>query len=112
MPVLFAPNYGNGFVTLNARRIPVLDLRVNFGLTATFDHATRLLVAFRQRAGTDDELFAFIVDRIDEVVTLDVTDVGPVPDLGAGVETDFILGTMPSPSGPRLLLNVDRLAGG
>lgn len=109
LPVLHAPDYGSGIVTLNGRSMAVIDLRVNFGQVAKFDHETRLVVVFHRRLGRDDELVGLLVDRVQDVVTIDPALVDPAPDFGPETDTRFILGTMRADERHRLLLNVDAL---
>lgn len=68
MPVLHAPDYRAGWVVLHRRMLPLIDLRGHFGKPSSFDHDTRLIVAFVRRPGVDDALLGLLVDRIDDVV--------------------------------------------
>lgn len=108
-PVLAAPDYGSGFVVLHGRQTPVFDLRIHFGLPGRLDGDTRLIVIWRQRPGFEDTPVGLLVDRMEQLVTIDETEIVPPPDFGDQVATSFIRGTVPLAGGCRILLDVDRL---
>lgn len=109
MPVFHPPDYSTGVMSVNGRLMPVLDLRVNFGLPARLTPETRLMVVFRQRPGLVDSLLGLLIDRVDRAVPVDPRTILPAPDFGSDGVTDFLLGTVECPGGARLLLDVDRL---
>ena len=92
-PVPRAPEFIRGVINLRGRIIPVVDLRVKFGMAAT--EATEqtvvivLQVAFASRTLT----MGVLVDRVLEVLNIEGVAIEPPPDLGgATVGGDFILG--------------------
>lgn len=109
-PVLQPPDYVAGFVVMHHDRVPVLDLRVDFGVAAPLDGRTRMLVVWRRSTRGGDERLGLLVDRVHDLVQIDAVDVEAPPDFGPELATDFILGCHVERERTRLLLDVDRLA--
>lgn len=90
-----------GVVTLRGRVIPVIDLRLHFGLPAaepTLD--TRIIVM-----DLEGRIIAFAVDRAREVLLLDPAQLQPAPPLVSERSVSLVSGMYSV--GSRLLLVLD-----
>lgn len=98
------PEFVKGVINLRGRVIPVVDLRLKFGLEkAEFTEETCIVVV---DVGSQVGL---IVDTVQEVLDIPDADIDPPPPLGLGVQTDFILGMGKVKDEVKTLLNVDRI---
>ncbi len=98
------PAYMKGVVNLRGQVIPVIDLRLRFGLEeAEHTEMTCIIVV-----DVGQEL-GLIVDAVSEV--LDITDenIEPPPALGASVDTSFIRGMGKVGEAVKILLEIDRV---
>lgn len=104
-PVPRVPDYIRGVINLRGRVVPVLDMRVRFGMEAVeATYETCIIVV--QAAGLE---MGLVVDRVSDVVEIAETDTEDVPDFGADIPTDYLLGVGKSDGAIRLLLDADRV---
>lgn len=103
-PVPGTPEHVRGVVNLRGQVIPILDLRVRFGLAGDTAPAEACIVIVKTH-GTE---VGVLVDRVCEVLDVSDTEIAPTPALGGHVPTEYLLGIARSNGGVRLLLDVDR----
>ncbi|MGA7438105.1 MAG: chemotaxis protein CheW [Luteibacter sp.] len=100
-----APSYVLGVLNLRGAIVPVLDLRLRFGLAREEYTATTVcvivMVAGRQ--------FGVVVDAVSDVVEVSPSGIRPVPDMGTTVDTEYLKGLTSVGERMVLLLDVDRL---
>ena len=101
------PDYVKGVINLRGKVIPVVDLRLKFGLPEIeYTQRTCIIVAQIENRGTK-LLIGIIVDCVSEVLTLQATDIEDTPDFGSGVETPFLLGMAKIKGKVKILLDID-----
>jgi len=100
-----APSYVLGVLNLRGAIVPVLDLRLRFGLVREEYTATTVTVIVTV-AGKN---FGVVVDAVSDVVDVDAAAVRPVPDMGTAVDTEYLKGLTSVGERMVLLLDVDRL---
>jgi len=92
-----------GVINLRGKVIPVVDLRLKFGMPAAeFTGETCIIVVHIH--GVD---VGIIVDRVSEVIDIPTQDIEPSPAFGNGFNSDFILGIGKTQEKVRILLNID-----
>jgi purine-binding chemotaxis protein CheW len=95
-----------GVINLRGKVIPVVDLRLRFGLPEKeYDQRTCIIVVDLGRAATGP--MGIIVDEVSEVLTLQEGDVQSTPDFGAGIETPYLLGLAKVRDSVKILLDID-----
>jgi len=110
-PVANMPPHVRGVINLRGKVIPVVDLRVQFGLSVSPDH-DRTCIVVAQVAATAGGVrpYAVVVDGVEEVVTLAVADIAPPPDFGGAVDTRFITGLARRDVGVSTLIDLEAVA--
>ncbi len=108
-PVPQMPDYVRGVINLRGRVIPVVDLRVKFGLQAAFAERTCIVVVQVKLDAGQLVQMGLIVDTVEEVVTLTGSEIEPTPDFGARLNTDYILGMAKVKGQVKALLDIDRV---
>jgi purine-binding chemotaxis protein CheW len=101
------PSFVKGVVNLRGKVIPVIDLRLRFGLAeAEHTEETCIIVV---NVGAE---MGVVVDTVQEV--LDITDqqIEPPPALGNDVDTQFILGMGKVGDRVKILLDINRVLTG
>lgn len=98
------PESVRGVVNLRGRVVPVVDLRIRFGLEAV-DHGQRTCIIVVQAAGIE---LGVVVDRVSEVVRIAEHEVEEPPRFGAAIDTGYLLGIARHGDRVRLLLDADR----
>jgi purine-binding chemotaxis protein CheW len=106
-PLPNTPPEIKGVMNLRGTVVPILDLRIRFGLPE--NEYTRFTVIIVVTVGV--KVVGLIVDAVSDVLNVGASELVPTPDLGSGVDTSFMTGM--ARTGERLvtLLNIDRLVG-
>jgi purine-binding chemotaxis protein CheW len=108
-PVPQMPAFVKGVINLRGRVIPVVDLRVKFGLQAEFTERTCIVVV-QIKLPTDQLVqMGLIVDSVEEVVNLTGAEIEPTPDFGAKIDTTYLLGMAKVKGQVKTLLDLDRV---
>lgn len=103
------PPYIKGVINLRGKVIPVIDLRLKFGMPSiAYDHRTCIIVVQVEAAGSM-VLMGLVVDGVAEVLTLTEGDIEDTPDFGQGVATDYLLGMAKIKGKVKILLDMDRV---
>jgi purine-binding chemotaxis protein CheW len=101
-----APDYVKGVVNLRGIIVPIVDMRIKFGLgTPTYDQFTVVIIL-----NIGNRVLGMVVDSVSDVVTLTADQIRPAPEMGlsrdgGALDTGYLqgLGTL----GERMLILVD-----
>jgi purine-binding chemotaxis protein CheW len=99
------PRYVKGVVNLRGKVIPVVDLRLKFGMEEVETTELTCIIVVQTR----EVLFGVLVDRVSEVVDLATADVEETPDFGVDVDTGYIMGMGNAGDRVTILLDIDRV---
>ncbi|MDB5047341.1 MAG: CheW protein [Fibrobacteres bacterium] len=103
------PAYVRGVVNLRGKVIPVLDLRLKFGMEGRQDtDRTCIIVVQLQSTGTVITM-GIIVDEVSEVLDVTTAQIEPPPSFGVAVDVSFIMGMGKVGQKVVLLLDADRI---
>ncbi len=98
------PIYMKGVINLRGKVIPVVDLRLKFGLPeAEHTEETCIIVV---DVGKE---VGIIVDTVSEVLDVINENIEPAPAMGGSVDTAFILGMGKVGEDVKILLDIDRV---
>ena len=100
-----APHYVLGVLNLRGSIVPVLDLRLRFGLPSQ-EYTQTTVTVIVTVAG---RLFGVVVDNVSDVLDVNPGAVRPVPDMGTSVDTEYLKGLTSVAERMVLLLDVDKL---
>lgn len=110
-PVAHMPAHVRGVINLRGRVIPLVDLRIRFGLPSAPDHdRTCIIVAQVAASAGGVRPYAVVVDGVEEVVGFTAADIVPPPDFGGAIDTRFITGMARRPVGVTTLVDLDAVA--
>lgn len=111
-PVANMPPHVRGVINLRGQVIPIVDLRVRFGLPVPADHDRTCIVVAQVPAATGGiRPYAVIVDGVEEVANYGAADIAPPPDFGGAVDTRFITGLARRDDGVTTLIDLETIAG-
>jgi purine-binding chemotaxis protein CheW len=103
------PSYMKGMINLRGKVIPVVDLRLKFGLEEGA-HTEKTCIIVVEVAREDSRLpIGIIVDSVSEVLNIKGGDIEDTPNFGDRLDTRYILGMAKSGSGVKILLDIDRV---
>lgn len=102
------PHEVKGVINLRGKVIPVVDLRLKFGMQdAQYGQRTCIIVV--EVTANQHGPMGIIVDEVSEVLTLAEGDIQETPDFGSGVETPFLLGLAKVKESVKILLDIDQV---
>jgi len=108
-PVPQMPEFVKGVINLRGRVIPVIDLRVKFGLKAEFADRTCIVVVQVKLSPQQSVQMGLIVDTVEEVVTLNGKEIESTPEFGTRVDTTYLMGMAKVGGKVKTLLDIDRV---
>ena len=103
------PEFVKGVINLRGKVIPVLDLRVRFGMEE-IDYTERtciIVVEIEGPIGT--VMIGIVVDSVSEVLNIKGDDTEDTPAFGASINTDYILGMAKMEGVVKILLDIDKV---
>jgi purine-binding chemotaxis protein CheW len=106
------PEFVKGVINLRGKVIPVMDLRLRFGMPS-IDYTERtciIVVEIGGQAGTI--LVGIVVDAVSEVLNIKGDDIEKTPTFGTKLNTDYILGMAKMEGGVKILLDIDQVLSG
>jgi purine-binding chemotaxis protein CheW len=103
------PPYVKGVTNLRGKIIPVVDLRLRFGLGPTdlTDRSCIVVVQVEGEAGAK-ALMGLLVDAVEEVTQISAAEIQATPEFGAQLATNCLLGIAQVRDGVKTLLNIDQ----
>lgn len=105
------PHYVRGVINLRGKVIPVVDMRIKFGLGETEDTNETCIIVVDVQQDDDATQMGIIVDSVSEVLDVSETDIEDTPAFG-GENRDDILGIAKIDDAVKMLLDIDRVLGG
>ncbi len=106
------PGYVKGVINLRGQVIPVVDLRLKFGMAETEVTEQTCIIVVEVQA--DGRVFqtGLVVDRVLEVLDIVEEQIEDPPQFGAALNTDFILGMGKIEESVKILLDIDKVLSG
>jgi purine-binding chemotaxis protein CheW len=103
------PRYVKGVINLRGKVIPVVDLKLKFGMgpMVPTEGTCIIVVAIESEAG--QTLIGIMVDSISEVLNIKSSDIEDTPNFGSRLNTNYILGMAKTGGGVKILLDIDRV---
>jgi purine-binding chemotaxis protein CheW len=103
------PSFVKGVVNLRGKVIPVVDLRLKFGIPA-IDYTERTCIIVVEISGQSGAIkIGIVVDAVSEVLNVKSEDIENTPAFGTRVNTDYILGMAKMGGSVKILLNIDKV---
>ena len=86
------PVFMRGVINLRGSVVPVMDLRLKFGMTATEKTVNTCVIVVEMALEGDTLVLGVLADSVQEVIDLEPEQIEPAPRIGTKLNTDFILG--------------------
>lgn len=99
-----APDYLKGVVNLRGTIVPVIDLRVKFGMANPAYDSMTVVVILRIAA----RVIGIVVDGVSDVIRLAPRDVKPAPQLGSLVDASYLAGVATLDARMILLVDIEK----
>jgi purine-binding chemotaxis protein CheW len=103
------PHFVKGVINLRGKVIPVIDLRLRFGLDSKpYDDRTCIIVA-EVKSHDGNVQMGLVVDTVSEVVNISLEEMENTPVFGVNVDTHYILGMAKLKGKVKILLDIDKV---
>jgi len=103
------PEYMCGVINLRGSVVPVIDLRLKFGLKAVERTINTSIVVMEIEMGEDTVILGALTDSVKEVIDFEAGDIEPAPRIGTKLETDFIKGMGKKNDSFIIILDIDKV---
>ena len=103
------PDFVKGVINLRGKVIPVMDLRLRFGMEA-IDYSERTCIIVVEIEGDGGTVqIGIVVDSVSEVLNIKGEEIEDTPTFGTKLNIDYILGMSKMEGGVKILLDIDKV---
>ncbi len=102
-----APDYYKGVLDFRGHILPIVDLRIRFGVEDVAYKATTVIIVLAN--SHDHNMMGVVVDAVSDVLTVRQSDIKAAPDMGSKINTDYVLGMVSRDDGMIMLVDSARL---
>ena len=103
------PQFVKGVINLRGKVIPVIDLRLKFGMGEIPYTDRTCIIVVEIDSDNNTVLIGTVVDAVSEVLNIQEEDVEETPAFGTKLNTEYILGMAKMGGGVKILLNIDKV---
>ncbi len=103
-----APSFVLGVVNLRGKVIPIINMRLKFGLETVEDTERTCIIVVQVAHRGQTITLGAVVDEVSEVLNLSAEQISKTPPMGASVDTEFIMGMGRLESNVIMLLDLDK----
>jgi purine-binding chemotaxis protein CheW len=103
------PDFMRGVINVRGGVVPVIDLRVKFGMEASTKTVDSCIVITEIALGDESIVLGALADSVQEVIDLEPEAIEPAPRIGTRLNTDFIHGMGKRDDEFIIILDIDRI---
>jgi len=103
------PDFMKGVINLRGSVVPVLDMRLKFGLPHVEKTVNTCIIVVEINFEGDETIIGALVDSVQEVFELEPDHIEPPPKIGVGLKTEFIKGMGKKDEKFIIILDIERL---
>jgi purine-binding chemotaxis protein CheW len=105
------PEFVKGVINLRGKVIPVIDLRLRFGMPRIAYTERTCIIVVEIHVDTGSVPVGIVVDGVSEVLNVRAAEIEDTPKFGVHSDMDFILGMTKMEGGVKILLDIDKVLG-
>ena len=103
------PVYLRGMINLREKTIPVIDLRLKFGMDPREDTKRTCIIVLQFASENTVITIGAVVDEVSDVLELSQAELQPAPAFGSALDTHMIIGIGYTKDRVIMLLDTDKL---
>jgi purine-binding chemotaxis protein CheW len=103
------PDFMRGVINLRGSVVPVVDLRLKFGMTMTDKTVNTCVIITEVTVDGDTTVLGALADSVQEVLDLDAEHIAPAPRIGTKLKTEFIKGMGKRDDRFIIILDIDKV---
>ncbi len=102
------PEFMRGVINLRGSVVPVVDMRLKFGMTKTEKTVNTCVIIVEISLDGDTTVLGALADSVQEVIELEPEHIEPAPKIGTRLKTEFIKGMGKQDDSFIILLDIDK----
>jgi purine-binding chemotaxis protein CheW len=102
------PEFMSGVINLRGTVVPVVDLRLCFGMAKTESTRNTCIVVAEVKLDNESTVIGALADSVEEVIDLEPEQIQPAPRIGTRIHTEFIRGMGKRETQFIMMLDIDR----
>jgi len=110
-PIPQTPEHIKGVINLRGKIIPVIDLRLKFGIEAMEYNERTCIIVVEIASGANKIAMGLVVDSVSEVLNIKAAEIEDTPNFGSRLDTAYILGMAKLGQNVKILLDIDKVMG-
>ena len=103
------PDYMRGVINLRGSVVPVIDVRLKFGMSATEQTVNTCIIVVEINLDGETIVLGALADSVQEVVEMGPESIEPAPHIGARLNTEFIRGMGKVDNRFVMVLDIDKV---
>jgi purine-binding chemotaxis protein CheW len=103
------PDFMLGVINLRGSVVPVVDMRLKFGMTKTEKSVNTCIIIVEIEIDEEATILGALVDSVQEVLDLDPEQIEPPPRIGTRLDTRFIKGMGKRDNDFIIILDIDKI---
>ena len=103
------PEFMRGIINLRGSVVPIVDLRIKFGMTKTEKTVRTSIIIMDVALDSETAILGSLVDSVQEVLDLEPGQIEPAPRIGTRLRTEFIKGMGKRDGQFIIILDIDKV---
>lgn len=104
------PDYVMGVINLRGSVVPIVDLRVRFGLNEiTYNESTVVIILRSEDSSGTQKIIGLVVDGVSDVYAINRSELQTSPEMTGTVHTEYVNGLATVADKMVIILHVDQL---
>lgn len=103
------PEFMRGVINLRGSVVPVVDLRLKFGMDASIQTINTCIIVVEVHLDGDTAILGALADSVQEVVDMEPEQIEPAPHIGTRLNATFIKGMGKCDGRFVMILDIDKV---
>ena len=103
------PAHVKGVINLRGKVVPIVDLRLKFGLAASAHTERTCIIVVEVELAGRRVMLGVIVDSVSDVLNIPADEIEATPDFGERLDTSYMRGVAKIKGTVKILLDLDRI---
>ena len=106
------PDFMRGVINLRGCVVPVLDLRLKFGMAETARTVNTCIIVVEVEMDGEKIVLGALADSVQEVIEMEPSQIEAAPHIGTHLKTDFLKGMGKHDNRFVMILDIDKVFSG
>ncbi|MDH5324811.1 MAG: chemotaxis protein CheW [Gammaproteobacteria bacterium] len=108
-PIPNTPAHIRGVINLRGTIVPIVDLRLRFGLPAIPYGPTTVVIVLKVQCVDKSRVMGIVVDAVSDVYNIDENTMKAPPNFGGAISIEFLKGLVSVDEKMVIVLNIDHM---